>query len=328
MVDNCEKWMQAGYVTEPVPAGTNLRDEIRRMAKEKNAVIMAHYYTQPEIQDTADFVGDSLALAQQAAKTDADIIVMCGVHFMGETNKILCPEKKVLVPDLNATCSLAESCPAPEFAEFVKAHPDHTVISYVNTTAAIKALTDIVVTSGNALKIVNSLPKDEKIVFGPDRNLGNYINSITGRKMVLWDGACHVHEKFSLTRILELKEKHPQAKILVHPECKGPVVKVADKVGSTAALLKFSQEDEAKEFIVATESGILHKMQQACPDKVFLPAPPDDSTCACNECNYMKLITMEKLYNCLRYEWPEVKVDKQTSEQAVKCINRMLELSK
>jgi len=328
MVDNCEKWMQAGYVTEPVPAGTNLRDEIRRMAREKNAVIMAHYYTQPEIQDTADFVGDSLALAQQAAKTDADIIVMCGVHFMGETNKILCPEKKVLVPDLNATCSLAESCPAPEFAEFVKAHPGHTVISYVNTTAAIKALTDIVVTSGNALKIVNSLPKDEKIVFGPDRNLGNYINSITGRKMVLWDGACHVHEKFSLTRILELKEKHPQAKILVHPECKGPVVKVADKVGSTAALLKFSQEDEAKEFIVATESGILHKMQQACPDKVFLPAPPDDSTCACNECNYMKLITMEKLYNCLRYEWPEVQVDKQTSEQAVKCINRMLELSK
>lgn len=328
MVDNCEKWMQAGYVTEPVPAGTNLRDEIRRMAREKNAVIMAHYYTQPEIQDTADFVGDSLALAQQAAKTDADIIVMCGVHFMGETNKILCPDKKVLVPDLNATCSLAESCPAPEFAEFVKAHPGHTVVSYVNTTAAIKALTDIVVTSGNALKIVNSLPKDEKIVFGPDRNLGNYINSITGRKMVLWDGACHVHEKFSLTRILELKEKHPQAKILVHPECKGPVVKVADKVGSTAALLKFSQEDEAKEFIVATESGILHKMQQACPDKVFLPAPPDDSTCACNECNYMKLITMEKLYNCLRYEWPEVQVDKQTSEQAVKCINRMLELSK
>ena len=328
MVDNCEKWMQAGYVTEPVPAGVNLHDEIRRMAREKNAVIMAHYYTQPEIQDTADFVGDSLALAQQAAKTDADIIVMCGVHFMGETNKILCPEKKVLVPDLNATCSLAESCPAPEFAEFVKAHPGHTVISYVNTTAAIKALTDIVVTSGNALKIVNSLPKDEKIVFGPDRNLGNYINSITGRKMVLWDGACHVHEKFSLTRILELKEKHPQAKILVHPECKGPVVKVAEKVGSTAALLKFSQEDEAKEFIVATESGILHKMQQACPDKVFLPAPPDDSTCACNECNYMKLITMEKLYNCLRYEWPEVQVDKQTSEQAVKCINRMLELSK
>lgn len=328
MVDNCEKWMQAGYVTEPVPAGTNLRDEIRRMAREKNAVIMAHYYTQPEIQDTADFVGDSLALAQQAAKTSADIIVMCGVHFMGETNKILCPEKKVLVPDLNATCSLAESCPAPEFDRFVKEHPGHTVISYVNTTAAIKALTDIVVTSGNALKIVNSLPKDEKIVFGPDRNLGNYINSITGRKMVLWDGACHVHEKFSLTRILELKEKHPQAKILVHPECKGPVVKVADKVGSTAALLKFSQEDEAKEFIVATESGILHKMQQACPDKVFLPAPPDDSTCACNECNYMKLITMEKLYNCLRYEWPEVQVDKQTSEQAVKCINRMLELSK
>ena len=328
MVDNCEKWMQAGYVTEPVPAGTNLRDEIRRMAREKNAVIMAHYYTQPEIQDTADFVGDSLALAQQAAKTDADIIVMCGVHFMGETNKILCPEKKVLVPDLNATCSLAESCPAPEFAEFVKAHPGHTVISYVNTTAAIKALTDIVVTSGNAMQIVNALPKEEKIIFGPDRNLGSYINAVTGRQMVLWDGACHVHEKFSLERILQLKAQHPDAKILVHPECKGPVVKVADKVGSTAALLKFSQEDDAKEFIVATESGILHKMQQACPEKTFLPAPPDDSTCACNECNFMKLITMEKLYNCLRYEWPEIEVSPEVAERAVRPINRMLEMSK
>jgi len=253
--------------------------------------------------------------------------VMCGVHFMGETNKILCPDKKVLVPDLGATCSLAESCPPKEFGEFVKAHPGHTVISYVNTTAAIKALTDVVVTSGNALKIVNSLPKDEKIIFGPDRNLGNYINSITGREMLLWDGACHVHEKFSLERILELKAAHPQAKILVHPECKGPIVKVADKVGSTAALLKFSQEDEATEFIVATESGILHKMQQACPEKVFMPAPPDDSTCACNECNYMKLITMQKLYNCLKYEWPEIEVDRQVAEQAVKSINRMLELS-
>ena len=304
MVDN--KWKQAGYVTEPVPAGTDIKAEIRRMCKEKNAVIMAHYYTEGEVQDIADFVGDSLALAQQAAKTDADIIVMCGVHFMGETNKILCPDKKVLVPDLNATCSLAESCPAKEFGEFVGAHPGHTVISYVNTT---------------------SMPKDEKIVFGPDRNLGNYINSVTGRNMVLWDGACHVHEKFSLERILELKAGHPKAKILVHPECKGPVVKVADKVGSTAALLKFSQEDDAREYIVATESGILHKMQQACPEKVFLPAPPDDSTCACNECNYMKLITMEKLYNCLRYEWPEIEVDREIAEKAVKCINRMLELS-
>ena len=240
MVDN--KWKAAGYADEAVPEGVDMKAEIRRMAKEKNAIIMAHYYTQPEIQDIADFVGDSLALAQQAARTDADIIVMCGVHFMGETNKILCPEKKVLVPDLNASCSLAESCPADEFGEFVKAHPGHTVIS---TTAAVKALTDIVVTSGNAMKVVNSLPKDEKIVFGPDRNLGNYINSVTGRQMVLWNGACHVHEKFSLERILELKAAHPDAKILVHPECKGPIVKVADKVGSTAALLKFSQEDSA-----------------------------------------------------------------------------------
>ena len=325
MVDN--KWKAAGYADEAVPEGVDMKAEIRRMAKEKNAIIMAHYYTQPEIQDIADFVGDSLALAQQAARTDADIIVMCGVHFMGETNKILCPEKKVLVPDLNASCSLAESCPADEFGEFVKAHPGHTVISYVNTTAAVKALTDIVVTSGNAMKVVNSLPKDEKIVFGPDRNLGNYINSVTGRQMVLWNGACHVHEKFSLERILELKAAHPDAKILVHPECKGPIVKVADKVGSTAALLKFSQEDSATEFIVATESGILHKMQQACPQKVFLPAPPNDSTCACNECNFMKLITMEKLYNCLKYEWPEIEVEQQVAEKAVKCSNRMLELS-
>ena len=325
MVDN--KWKAAGFVTEPVPQNVDLKAEIRRMAKEKNAVIMAHYYTEPEVQDIADFVGDSLALAQQAAQTDADIIVMCGVHFMGETNKILCPDKKVLVPDLNASCSLAESCPEKEFGEFVRQHPGHTVVSYVNTTAAIKALTDIVVTSGNALKIINSLPREEKIVFGPDRNLGSYINSLTGREMVLWNGACHVHEKFSLERILALKAEHPRAKILVHPECKGPIVKVADKVGSTAALLKFSQEDEATEFIVATESGILHKMQQACPQKVFLPAPPADSTCACNECNFMKLITMQKLYNCLKYEWPEVKVDRQTAEKAVKCINRMLELS-
>lgn len=325
MVDN--KWKAAGYADEAVPEGVDMKAEIRRMAKEKNAIIMAHYYTQPEIQDIADFVGDSLALAQQAARTDADIIVMCGVHFMGETNKILCPEKKVLVPDLNASCSLAESCPADEFGKFVKAHPGHTVISYVNTTAAVKALTDIVVTSGNAMKVVNSLPKDEKIVFGPDRNLGNYINSVTGRQMVLWNGACHVHEKFSLERILELKAAHPDAKILVHPECKGPIVKVADKVGSTAALLKFSQEDSATEFIVATESGILHKMQQACPEKTFIPAPPNDSTCACNECNFMKLITMEKLYNCLKYEWPEIEVEQQVAEKAVKCINRMLELS-
>ena len=326
LVDN--KWKEAGYVTEPVPEGTDIKAEIRRMCKEKNAVIMAHYYTDGEIQDIADFVGDSLALAQKAAETDADIIVMCGVHFMGETNKILCPDRMVLVPDLNATCSLAESCPAPEFEAFVKAHPGHTVISYVNTTAAIKALTDVVVTSGNARKIVDAMPADEKIIFGPDRNLGNYLNGVTGRQMVLWDGACHVHEKFSLEGILKLKAEHPEAKILVHPECKGPIVKVADKVGSTAALLEFSKKDDGKEYIVATESGILHKMQQACPDKIFLPAPPSDSTCACNECNYMKLITMEKLYNCLRYEWPQVEVDAQVAEKAIRPINRMLEMSK
>ena len=325
MVD--KKWKELGYVNEPIPEGTDIKAEIRRMCKEKNAVIMAHYYTDGEIQDIADFIGDSLALAQKAAKTDADIIVMCGVHFMGETNKILCPDKVVLVPDLNATCSLAESCPAKEFEAFVKAHPDHTVISYVNTTAATKALTDVVVTSSNAKQIVESFPQEEKIIFGPDQNLGNYINSITGRNMLLWNGACHVHEKFSLEKILELKADHPQAKILVHPECKGAVVKVADKVGSTAALLKFSISDEATEFIVATESGILHEMQKACPEKTFIPAPPEDSTCACNECNFMKLITMQKLYNCLKYEWPTVEVDKEVAEKAIRPINKMLEIS-
>ncbi len=321
------EWKERGYADEPIPAGVDLKKEIRRMAQEKNAVIMAHYYVSGEIQDLADFVGDSLALAQQAAKTDADIIVMCGVHFMGETNKILCPNKKVLVPDLNATCSLAESCRAEEFEDFVKAHPDHTVISYVNTTAATKAVTDVVVTSGNARQIVESFPKDEKIIFAPDQNLGGYINSITGRQMVLWNGACHVHERFSLEKILLMKQQHPEAKVLVHPECKGPVVRVADKVGSTAALLKFAIQDDAQEFIVATESGILHEMQKRCPEKTFLPAPPNDSTCACNECNYMKLITMEKLYNCLKYEWPTVEVDPQVAAQAVRPINRMLEIS-
>ncbi len=325
IVDN--KWKELGYVDEPIPEGIDIKAEIRRMCKEKNAVIMAHYYTEGEIQDIADFIGDSLALAQKAAKTDADIIVMCGVHFMGETNKILCPNKMVLVPDLNATCSLAESCPAKEFEAFVKAHPDHTVVSYVNTTAATKALTDVVVTSSNAKQIVESFPKDEKIIFGPDQNLGNYINSITGRDMLLWNGACHVHEKFSLEKILELKAEHPKAKVLVHPECKGAVVKVADKVGSTAALLKFSINDEATEFIVATESGILHEMQKACPEKTFIPAPPEDSTCACNECNFMKLITMKKLYNCLKYEWPQVEVPSDIAEKAVKPINKMLEIS-
>lgn len=322
-----KEWLEKGYVDEPIAEGTDLKTEIRNLCKQKNAVIMAHYYTEGVIQDLADFVGDSLALAQKAAKTDADIIVMCGVHFMGETNKILCPDKKVLVPDLNATCSLAESCPADEFAAFVQAHPGHTVISYVNTTAATKAVTDVVVTSSNARQIVESLPADEKIIFGPDRNLGNYINSITGRQMVLWNGACHVHEKFSVAEIVELKAAHPDAKVLAHPECKGAVLKLADVVGSTAALLKYAIQNESREFIVATESGILHEMQKACPEKTFIPAPPEDSTCACNECNYMRLITLQKLYNTLKYEWPEITVDPEIAAKAVRPIHRMLDIS-
>ncbi len=322
-----KEWLEKGYIDEPIEQGIDLKSEIKRLCKEKNAVIMAHYYTEGIIQDVADFIGDSLALAQKAAKTDADIIVMCGVHFMGETNKILCPNKKVLVPDLNATCSLAESCPANEFEQFVKEHSGHTVISYVNTTAATKAVTDVVVTSSNARQIVESLPADEKIIFGPDRNLGNYINSITGRNMVLWNGACHVHEKFSVEKMIELKKVYPNAEILAHPECKGAVLKLADKVGSTAALLKYAIQSDNKEFIVATESGILHEMQKSCPEKVFIPAPPNDSTCACNECNYMRLITLEKLYNTLKYEWPEIKVDEKVAEKAIKPIQRMLEIS-
>lgn len=308
-----------------------LKSEIRRLAQEKNAVIMAHYYVDGAVQDIADFIGDSLALAQQAAKTDADIIVLCGVHFMGETAAILCPDKKVLIPDPAATCSLAESCPADEFAQFVSDHPDYTVISYVNTTAATKAVTDIVVTSSNARKIVESLPEDAKIIFGPDQNLGNYINAVTGRDMLLWHGACHVHARFSAEKILALKAEYPNAKVLVHPECKGAVVKLADKVGSTAALLKFAIEDEATEFIVATESGILHEMQKKAPEKTFIPAPPEDAfdesgsrTCACNECEYMKMVTLEKVYQCLRDEQPVVTVDKKIAEKAIRPIERML----
>ena len=326
MVD--KKWLEKGFIDEPVPEQIDIKAEIRRMCKEKNALIMAHYYTEGVIQEVANFIGDSLALAQKAATTDADIIVMCGVHFMGETNKILCPNKKVLIPDLNASCSLAESCPADEFERFVMAHPGHTVVSYVNTTAGTKAVTDVVVTSSNAKQIVDSLPKDAPIIFGPDWNLGNYINSLTGRHMVLWNGACHVHEKFSVEKILKLKKLHPEAKILVHPECKGPVVNIADKVGSTAALLKFSIDDEAQTFIVATESGILNEMQRLAPHKTFIPAPPDDSTCACNECNYMKLITLNKLYNCLKYEWPYIEVQPEVALKAIKPIERMLEISK
>lgn len=320
--------VEKGYIDAPVPTEVkDLKEEIARLKKEKKAVIMAHYYQKGEIQDLADYIGDSLALAQKAAHTDAEIIVMCGVHFMGETAKILCPDRKVLIPDMTAGCSLADSCPAEEYAEFIKAHPGHTVISYVNTTAEVKALTDIMVTSGNARKIVDSLPSDEKIIFGPDHNLGEYINSVTGREMVLWDGACHVHERFSLEKIKELKKEHPQAEILVHPECRKPLQMIADKVGSTAVLLKHAVESPVKEFIVATESGILHEMERKCPEKTFIPAPPEDSTCGCNDCSFMKLNTLEKLYNCLRYEQPEIIVEKELAEKARRPIERMLELS-
>lgn len=306
---------------------TRLHEEINRLKKEKGAVIMAHYYTNPEIQDVADFIGDSLALARIAQDVEENVIVMCGVHFMGETAKILCPDKRVLVPDPEAGCSLADSCKAEDFEKFIKLHPGHTVISYVNTTADVKALTDIEVTSGNALKIVNSLPDDEKIIFGPDRNLGEYINCLTGRNMVLWDGACHVHERFSLEKILELKRENPDAEILVHPECRKPIQTVADKVGSTAVLLQYARESKATRFIVATESGILHQMRLQCPEKEFIAAPPSD-TCGCNECAYMKLNTLEKLRRCLAEMSPEVEVDATLAERARRPIVRMLQMSR
>lgn len=308
-----------------------LKTEIRRIAKEKNAIIMAHYYTDGSIQDIADFVGDSLALAQYAAKTDADIIVMCGVNFMGETCKILCPEKKVLVLDTNAGCSLADSCPAEDLKKFKDEHPGYKVVTYVNTTAAVKALSDVVVTSSNARLVVESYPKDAKLIFAPDKNLGAYLNSITGRDMLLWNGGCHVHGRFSLEAILNLKKEHPAAKVLVHPECPAAIQAVADEIGSTAGLLKYSINDDATEFIVATESGILHKMQAASPDKKFYPVPPEMTEgigCSCNECSYMRLNTLEKLYNTLQTEQPEINVDPQLAVEAIRPINKMLELSK
>jgi len=320
--------VEKGYVDEPIEAGIDLKEEILRLKKERNAVIMAHYYQREEIQQLADYIGDSLALAQLAAKTDAPVIILCGVHFMGETAKILCPDKTVIVPDLSAGCSLADSCPADEFEKFVHEHPDHTVVSYVNTSAAVKAVTDVVVTSSNAKEIVGSLPEDEKIIFGPDRNLGNYINSITGREMLLWDGACHVHEKFSVEKLAALKREHPDAKILVHPECPKPVRIMADKVGSTQALLNYAVDNESQEFIVCTESGILFEMQRRCPEKTFIPAPPEDGTCACNECEYMKLITLEKLYNSLKFMAPAIEVEPEIAERAVKPIQRMLDISR
>lgn len=318
-----------GFIQEEIDPSINLVEEISRLKREKNAVILAHYYMVPEVQDVADFVGDSLALSQKAAETDADIIVFAGVHFMGETAKILSPQKKVLIPDLNAGCSLADSCKPADFEAFIRANPGHTVISYVNTSAEIKALTDIVCTSSNAVQVVNSVPLDRPIIFGPDRNLGNYVKQVTGREnMLIWDGACHVHEEFSLERILELKKEYPDAKVLVHPECKKPIQLIADYVGSTAGILNFAQSDPADTYIVATESGILHQMRKAMPAKTFIAAPPLDSTCGCNDCAFMKLISLKKLYLTLKYEVPEIEVEEELRKRAENSIRRMLELSK
>ena len=305
-------------------------DKIRELAKQKNAVIFAHYYTRPEIQEIADFIGDSLALAQQATRVQADILVMCGVHFMGETMKILCPDKKVLIPDMAAGCSLADSCKAKDLAAFKAQHPDHMVVSYVNTSADVKALTDVVVTSSNAKKIVDQLPADAKIIFGPDYNLGSYINSVTGRQMLLWNGACHVHSRFSLEALLQLKAENPGVEVLAHPECKAPILAASDVIGSTKALLEHTIQSPAKRFIIATESGILFEMQRACPDKEFIPVPPEMTEgvgCSCNECEYMRMNTLEKVYNCLLNESPEMQVDKQIAENAISSIQRMLEMS-
>lgn len=307
-----------------------IKEEIRQLCQAKHAIIMAHYYTRPEIQDVADFIGDSLALAQKATTVDADIIVMCGVHFMGETMKILCPDKKVLIPDMAAGCSLADSCKAEDLAKFKAEHPEHMVVSYVNTSAAVKALTDVVVTSSNARKIVEQLPQDAKIIFGPDKNLGNYINSVTGRDMLLWDGACHVHSRFSLEALLALKMENPDAPVLAHPECKAVILTQADKIGSTKALLDFAISNPQKRFIVVTESGILHEMQKACPDKEFIPVPPEATEtigCHCNECEYMRLNTLEKLLACLQNEQPEIIIEPSLAEKALLPIESMLKMS-
>ncbi len=339
------EWQQKGYIDEPVAEGTDMKAEIRRMCEEKKAVIMAHYYTHGEVQDVADFVGDSLALARKAAETDAEIIVMCGVHFMAETCKILSPEKLVLAPDLNAGCSLADSCRAEDLKKYKDEHPGYEVVSYVNTTAAVKALTDVVVTSGNAKKIIDTFPQDAKLIFGPDKNLGAYINSVTGRKMLLWQGGCHVHERFTAARIMEAKAAHPGTKVLAHPECKSDVLAVSDVIGSTAVLLDYAIKSADEKFIVVTESGILHEMQGKCPQKTFIPVCVDlasdnnnksknsvykssnASSCSCNECEYMKMNTLLKIYNTLKYEWPAVDVDPEVARDAVKPIERMLSLS-
>jgi quinolinate synthase len=316
-----------GFLNLPINPSLDLFEEINNLKKEKNAIVLAHYYQEPDIQDIADYIGDSLGLAQKAENTSAEIIVFAGVHFMAETAKILNPHKKVLLPDLNAGCSLSDSAPPVLFNNFKSKHPDHTVISYINCSSGIKALSDIICTSSNAEAIVNSLPKDEKIIFAPDKNLGAYLNKITNRKMVLWNGACMVHEIFSLEKITKLKIRHPEAKFIAHPECEESLLAIADYIGSTTALLKFTQQSTSKQFIVATESGILHQMQKLNPDKTFIPAPPNNS-CACNNCPYMKLNTLEKLYTCIKYELPEIIMDENLLIAAKKPITRMLEISK
>jgi quinolinate synthase len=315
-----------GYLDLAIDPALDLFAEIERLKKEKNAIILAHYYQEPDIQDVADYIGDSLGLAQKAEKTDADIIVFAGVHFMAETAKILNPTKKVLLPDLKAGCSLADSAPADLFKKFKEKYPGHVVISYINCTAEIKALSDIICTSGNVEKIVESVPADQPIIFAPDKNLGAYLNKKTGRNMVLWNGACMVHEIFSLEKISRLQIRHPKAKLIAHPECEEEILRIADYIGSTTALLKFTQQDDAKEYIVATETGILHQMQKASPHKTFIPAPPDNS-CACNDCPHMKLNTLEKLYLCMEYEEPEIVMDEALRVAAKKPIDRMLEIS-
>jgi len=315
-----------GYIDAPIDPSLDLVKEIQRLKKEKNAVILAHYYQESEIQDIADYIGDSLGLSQEAAKTDADVIVFAGVHFMAETAKILSPTKKVLLPDAKAGCSLSDSCPPHLFAKFKEQYPDHLVITYVNCTAELKALSDIVCTSSNAVQIVESLPKDQKVIFGPDRNLGAYVKKKTGRDLVLWNGACMVHEIFSQDKIERLKREFPEAKFIAHPECEDHILAIADYVGSTAGMLKFTQTDSAQSYIVATESGILYQMQKASPDKTFIPAPPNNA-CACNDCPHMKLNTLEKLYNCLKYESPEILLPDDVIFRAQRPIERMLEIS-
>jgi quinolinate synthase len=319
---------EKGFIDEPVDPNLKLVEEINRLKIEKNAIILSHFYVEGELQDIADYVGDSLGLAQKAASTNADMIVFVGVHFMAETAKIINPTKKVILPDLKASCSLAESAPTDKFAEFIAQYPDHKVITYINASAALKTMSDIVCTSANAKQIVESFPKDQKLIFAPDKNLGNYINSITGREMILWDGACMVHEQYSVDKIISLIDEHPDAEFIAHPECEKPVLLVADYIGSTTALLNHVQNSKFKKFIVATESGILHQMVKACPDKIFIPAPSVDSTCGCNDCSYMKLNSLQKLYMCLKHELPEIILPQEVIEKGKISIQRMLDISK